>query len=86
MIEQKAADDAIGNGRNARQNPVVGNNAYIKDFYRCLLLLNSQETHINDERVSVAKDYFQNAAEICYLGKSIKYTLEFSTYCDFWYL
>ena len=43
----------------------------IKEFYRCLILLNSQETRKDLFRISVAKDYLQNAAEICYLGKSI---------------
>jgi len=83
MIEKKEAEDANdyydyyydtnGNGRKTRQNPVVGDrdSQYIKEFYRCLILLNSQETRSNAVRVSVAKDYFQNAAEICYLGKSI---------------
>lgn len=72
MIEKKEAEDANGNGRKTRQNPVVGDSQYIKEFYRCLLLLNSQETRDNALRISVAKDYFQNAAEICYLGKSIQ--------------
>ena len=50
-------------------NPVVGKCAYIKEFYRCLILLNAQETSDEEQRVSVAKDYFQNSAEICYLGE-----------------
>ena len=51
-------------------NPVVGDYPYTKEFFRCLILLNAQETRVNQLRLSVAKDYFQYAAEICYLGKS----------------
>ena len=68
MLEKK---DTLGcSGRSTTVNPVVGDCPYIKEFYRCLILLNAQETSSKQLRISVAKDYFQNAAEICYLGES----------------
>ena len=51
------------------QNPIVGDYPYAKEFYRCLIILNAQETKDDLLRLSVAKDYFEYAAEICYLGK-----------------
>ena len=71
MLEKK---DTLGcSGRTSDPNPVVGDCPYIKEFYRCLILLNAQETSYQGLRISVAKDHFQNAAEICYLGKSRNY-------------
>ena len=80
MIERLEADE----------NHVFGDSSFIKEFYRCLILLNSQETRDNTIRVSVAKDYFQNSAEICYLGKvnllQLWKNLEFSIDdCDIYY-
>ena len=67
MIEKQ---DSLGCSGRSTINPVVGNCPYIKEFYRCLILLNAQETRDRGLRISVAKDYFQNAAEICYLVES----------------
>ena len=45
-------------------------NNFLYEFYRCLILLNAQDTLSPSLKISVAKDYFQYAAEICYFGES----------------